>query len=563
MEYYKANLFTAGINGLQDLSKNQLFYTFTIYAFHSHPNDMRKITSGLILLLFFLFPSLLSQENAYLWCELSPEWQAKSLAYWKDVQGYGKKIPEEMTTEINQISSSLASSFGLKITEKLFHSDVFSQVIRPDNPTAIALQPTDLFVDLQCKIREVNKDYPYFRTGLLSIEPVIDYTLVIYNANGDIIQNTVLSDPVDYKKMKDKLRGLTDIYARDLKIYSLSHEESFAGSMMDSLSARIIQSAHALANGSMISDPARFHQVVSLLFEKRKNEFPDHYAGIKIQTAVPVAMVTKTEPSPSKANMENSGAENAVYGNAQLSMELAELLRNVKYYALIIGVNEYQDPKINDLAEPVSDATKLKDVLITNYTFDPANVIFLTNPTRNQIIQSFDYLSSVVTPDDNLLIFYAGHGLWDDQLKKGFWFPSDASHENRTNWFSNSDLRDYVGGIRSQHTLLISDACFSGGIFKTREVFTGVTQATFELYKLPSRKAMTSGAMTAVPDKSVFLEYLIKRLAENREAFFSSEQLFASFKIAVINNSATNQVPQFGEIRETGDEGGDFLFIRK
>ena len=74
---------------------------------------------------------------------------------------------------------------------------------------------------------------------------------------------------------------------------------------------------------------------------------------------------------------------------------------------------------------------------------------------------------------------------------------------------------------------------------------------------------MTSGAMTMVPDKSVFLEYLIQRLDENSNYFLSSEQLFASFKIAVINNSSTSQVPQYGEIRETGDEGGDFLFIRK
>jgi hypothetical protein len=74
---------------------------------------------------------------------------------------------------------------------------------------------------------------------------------------------------------------------------------------------------------------------------------------------------------------------------------------------------------------------------------------------------------------------------------------------------------------------------------------------------------MTSGNMTMVPDKSVFVDYLIKRLEENTDYSISSEQLFASFKIAVINNSATSQVPQFGEIRESGDEGGDFLFIRR
>jgi len=66
-----------------------------------------------------------------------------------------------------------------------------------------------------------------------------------------------------------------------------------------------------------------------------------------------------------------------------------------------------------------------------------------------------------------------------------------------------------------------------------------------------------------VPDRSVFVEYLLKRLTENNEPYMSSEQLFSSLRQAVINNSPNAQVPQFGEIRETGDEGGDFVFVKK
>ena len=81
------------------------------------------------------------------------------------------------------------------------------------------------------------------------------------------------------------------------------------------------------------------------------------------------------------------------------------------------------------------------------------------------------------------------------------------------------------------------------------------------LYKMPSRRAITSGTMTVVPDNSVFLEYFLKRLRENQAPFISSQQLFDSFRSAVINNS--NVVPQDGVIAETGDEGGDFIFILK
>jgi len=63
------------------------------------------------------------------------------------------------------------------------------------------------------------------------------------------------------------------------------------------------------------------------------------------------------------------------------------------------------------------------------------------------------------------------------------------------------------------------------------------------------------------PDQSVFLQYLTKRLVDNEEQFLPSEQLFFSFKTAVMNNSVN--VPQFGEIQNAGDEGGDFIFIRR
>ena len=233
------------------------------------------------------------------------------------------------------------------------------------------------------------------------------------------------------------------------------------------------------------------------------------------------------------------------------------------YYALIIGIQDYDDPSINDLDNPIQDAEKLYSVLSSKYNFKQENITFLKNPTNNEITLSMEYYFDNLSENDNLLIFYAGHGFWDKKFKQGYWLPSDAIRNNRGTWLANSIIRDYMRGIPTKHSLLITDACFSGGIFKSRDAFPDASKAINKLYALPSRKAMTSGALSEVPDKSVFIEYLIKRLNQNDQKHLSSEQLFASFKIAVINNSPSSQVPQFGEVRETGDEGGDFIFIRK
>ena len=242
---------------------------------------------------------------------------------------------------------------------------------------------------------------------------------------------------------------------------------------------------------------------------------------------------------------------------------LANELGKRKYYALIIGINTYADPAIEDLDNPVPDATELQRVLLSHYMFAKENVIFLTNPTRSTIIESFDALSEKITNRDHLLIFYAGHGIWDERLNQGFWLPTDARMNSKAQWLSNSTIRDYIGGIKSKHTLLITDACFSGSIFKERGVTFNDGKALLEMYKLPSRKAMTSGALKTVPDKSVFITYLTKNLITNERPLLSAEELFRTFKIAVINNSVNGQVPQYGPIGQAGDEGGDFIFLKR
>jgi hypothetical protein len=239
----------------------------------------------------------------------------------------------------------------------------------------------------------------------------------------------------------------------------------------------------------------------------------------------------------------------------------SKMLKAGNYYGLIIAVEEYDDPKISDLDHAVDDANALYDILIKDYSFEKELVKLLINPKFEEIVIELDRLNKIITDNDNLLIFYAGHGIWSEESKVGYWLPSDARESNTANWFRNSTLRDYISSIRAKHTLLIADACFSGSIFKSRAAFANAPAAIEKVYELPSRKAMTSGSLSEVPDKSVFIEYFIKRLTENNKAYLTSEELFYSMKTAVLNNSPT--VPQFGEILNSGDEGGDFIFIRK
>ena len=301
----------------------------------------------------------------------------------------------------------------------------------------------------------------------------------------------------------------------------------------------------------------------SCMLEKIEAKYPDIDEAAKITEAdlatpewkaiIQDCLIRKTREYKPPEN-RNSRATNGV-----ITTNTA-VINQGKYYAVLIGVSDYFDPEL-DLDNPANDAAKMKEILARKYLFDEGTISLLQNPTRSQIISELFRLRKVIGPSDNLLVFYAGHGYWDNDAKQGYWWAKDASTQDPSTWLSNSDLREQIRSIKSAHTLLISDACFSGGIFRSRDVnnIMNATQDIQLLYKMPSRRAITSGTMTAVPDKSVFLEYLSKRLNDNHVKFLSSQQLFDSFRTAVINNSSV--VPQDGVIAETGDEGGDFIFI--
>ena len=232
-------------------------------------------------------------------------------------------------------------------------------------------------------------------------------------------------------------------------------------------------------------------------------------------------------------------------------------LNSGKYHAIIISENQYQDPKINDLNEPQNDADNLTSLLVSKYYFKKEDIIRLVDPTRANIIDAIEQKRKSLTIDDNLLIFYAGHGYWDAGLKMGYWLPSDAKKESKSNWVSNSDLTLYLSAFESNHVILVTDACFSGGIFKTRSI-GDMEQGTKRLYELKSRKAITSGNLKEVPDNSVFMKFFLKELELNQSTFLTSDQLFAKIRPNILNNSSTE--PLYGVIHNTGDEGGEFVF---
>ena len=239
-----------------------------------------------------------------------------------------------------------------------------------------------------------------------------------------------------------------------------------------------------------------------------------------------------------------------------------------KFYAFIVGIDKYSGTW-PILKNAVNDAKCMEDELKKEYGFSEIKALYDNEATRANIISAFEDLSNKVTADDNLLIFYSGHGDFKKQYNKGFWVPVDATSNSIVSFISNSDIQTFINGINSKHILLIADACFTGDLFRgqTAELpFEKSDRYIIDSYSKASRFAMTSGNIQPVADggkdnHSVFTYYLLKYLKEMGSKYFSARDLFNNIEKPVINNS--EQEPQYNPLKNTGDEGGQFIFIRK
>jgi len=198
------------------------------------------------------------------------------------------------------------------------------------------------------------------------------------------------------------------------------------------------------------------------------------------------------------------------------------------YYALLIGISTYKYQQ--DLEHPVQDAQHLQQVLFKHYSFPEEQVFLLENPTRTDIIEALDTLEEKLQANDSLLVFYAGHGHWEEDRNRGYWLPADAKRRGRAAWISNATLQDYLRGFDCLHILIISDSCFSGAILLNRSDITEADGDIKELYSSKSRQALTSGVKEEVPDRSVFFKYLSFALKRNRRDFLTATDLFSKIR---------------------------------
>lgn len=232
-----------------------------------------------------------------------------------------------------------------------------------------------------------------------------------------------------------------------------------------------------------------------------------------------------------------------------------------KNYLFVIAIDAYTNcPRLHNC---VRDANALMEILYEKYLFDKAHTYTLFNEeaTERNIFYTFRELAEKVTSQDNLLIYYSGHGEYDQVIDEGYWVPVDGHLGAQEDYIANGRIKTFLNAIPSHHTFLIVDSCFSGSLFTQ---FKNATVAN-RLEKDPSRWGLTAGRNEIVSDgkagdNSPFADMLLYQLRNSTGPIG-----VASICNKVIENVIANadQTPRGEPLKIKGHRGGQFFFHPK
>ena len=223
-------------------------------------------------------------------------------------------------------------------------------------------------------------------------------------------------------------------------------------------------------------------------------------------------------------------------------------------------------PKLKTAA---NDAREVAKVLSDRYGFE-VKLLLNSEASRGNILDSLNQYENTVTANDNLLIYFAGHGYENKITGKAYWLPTDAGSVSSSNRIIADDITSEMVALSARHILIISDSCYSGGLSRDADVVSATLGKDALLRRMMSgrsRTLMASGGDEPVSDSgkdghSAFAYALLEALKDRQDAMFSAGDLFyAGVQRRVAGNS--EQVPHYDVIRSSGHVDGDFVFLRK
>lgn len=239
----------------------------------------------------------------------------------------------------------------------------------------------------------------------------------------------------------------------------------------------------------------------------------------------------------------------------------------LNYHALVIGIQDYEKTGWSTLTTAKGDAEVIGSILQEQYGF---NVSRLTDADASygHILQQLDQYMEL-GEQDALLIYFAGHGFYDQKMDEGYWIPYGAKRERqglpaKSEWLPTSNIDKYMAAIPARHILVIADTCYGGALFRGDPAQEKQLHWYKRAINAPSRYVITSGNLEPVLDSgirhSVFAQEIINFLQYVEKDVFAASDIGLAIRHKV--SKLTGQLPRMGPLSSAADAGGEFIFVR-
>ena len=350
-------------------------------------------------------------------------------------------------------------------------------------------------------------------------------------------------------------------YNADLEIYKIRFMESDAGVKIPVEDAKSFKSnwksAYLKATKSKNKDDNSFeYSDFELILSSGKKAFP------VTPVENPFHIIKKRRNAyvqPDRSETTVTKNESKVTGEGSFGVDRA----------IIFATNIYDS--FSELVNPVIDATTVAEELQSNYYVQTELIV---NPTLKEAIEKIrEYAKLEYGPNDNLLIFFAGHGIYDEVFKEGYVISRDSKSDDvaKTSYLSHSNLRTMVNNVPCNHILLVMDVCF-GGTFdpliasKSRAVdmYSEVTNDEFieRKKKYKTRLYLTSGGKEYVPDgRPGHHSPFARKFLEALRNYGGPDGILTMNEIILYVEKVEPQ-PRFGEFGDN-EPGSDFILLVK
>ena len=229
---------------------------------------------------------------------------------------------------------------------------------------------------------------------------------------------------------------------------------------------------------------------------------------------------------------------------------------NSKKYALIIGCEDYAkyqtglDKEVNvDFA--ANDARVFSEYAEKTLGFPKDQIYLLVDPTSSQIKQNLEKLQKAIEIEKGkaeVLFYYSGHGLPDENTKEPFLIPVDVNGNNPQDGISIVDLYAKLTKSPTLKATVVLDACFSGGArnkelvaLKGVKVKPKMDAVQGNLVVFSSSKGTETSAVFKEKQHGYFTYFLLKNLKE-----FAGTRTFNELFIDV-NYQVSKEVLKIGK----------------